>query len=203
MVDFVVTAVESRRPFIEYLRHHIPNLNVVWDQNQDPMETFMRAWGSHPENPTIFLQDDIILTKDFLIKVHEVISKHPEDVIQFFSMRKADIEIGTRWESGSSYIANLCYYLPKNVSGEVFDFGTTWKGRLFNGEYVATSGDYLVNDYLKKSKRKYLLHIPSLVEHAQVPSAIDSRRSKFRQSKTFVDPELYGLPEVTNFMDKK
>jgi len=195
VIDFIVTAVKEREPFVQYLQNHIPDLKVVWDKHKDPMETFMRAWGEYPDRASVRLQDDIILTKQFYYKVHDVIGQHPNDVIQFFSMRKADIETGSRWENGSNYLCNLCYYLPKGMSGDIFDYGSTWKGIVEN----PTADDLLMRDFLKENKAKYFLHVPSLVEHAQVVSAINPRRSKFRQSKTFANPELEKAPVVTNF----
>lgn len=194
-MDYIVTAVKERMPFILYLEKHIPNLQIVWDKKRDPMDTFMRAWGEHPDNASLRFQDDIILTKNFLNKAHNVIEKYPNDVIQFFSMRKADKEVGSRWESGGNWIGNLCHYLPKGMAGEIYEYGLTWKGLVDN----PTADDLLMRDYFKENKIKYFLNCPNFVDHAEVYSVIDRKRSKFRKSKTFDNPELEHFPLIKDF----
>lgn len=194
-MKYVVTAVKERLPFIMYLEKHIPDLQVVWDKHRDPMETFMRAWGEHPDGASLRFQDDIILTKNFLEKVHHVIDNNPNDVIQFFSMRKKDIDVGTRWESGGNWIGNLCHYLPDGMAGEIFDYGLNWSGI----EENPTADDLLMRDFFKHKKIKYLLHCPNLVDHAEVYSVIDRKRSKYRSSKTFVEPDFTHFPLIKDF----
>jgi hypothetical protein len=46
--------------------------------------------------------------------------------------------------------------------------------------------DLFVADYLKSRKLKYWIEIPCLVQHRQVVSVVDSRRSKYRQTSTFL-----------------
>jgi len=195
-MDYIVTAVKEREPFVNYLKYHIPELQVVWDKHKNPMETFMRAWGEHPNNASLRFQDDVILTKNFLEKVHSVINKYPNDVIQFFSMRKADIEVGSRWENGGNWIGNLCHYLPEGMPNEIYEFGLSWKGIAEN----PTADDLLMRDYFKANKIKYFLHCPSLVEHAQVYSVVDRKRSKFRNSKTFVEPDYKMFPIIEDYV---
>ena len=45
--------------------------------------------------------------------------------------------------------------------------------------------DLLIQDYLKLTKQKYYIHVPSLVDHRIYKSAIDPRRSTKRQSLTY------------------
>jgi hypothetical protein len=194
-IDYICTAVAERRPFVMYLEDHIPNLQVVWDKNKDPMETFTRAWKTYPDKPSLRLQDDLILCEGFLSKAHAVIQKHPNSVIQFFSMRTADIQTGTRWENGSNWIGNLCHYLPAGMAGEIYEFSKTWKRK----EEHPTADDLLMADYFKENKIKYLLHCPNLVDHAEVYSVINRSRSKYRKSKTFVNPEYKHFPLIKDF----
>ena len=188
--DIVCTAIKDRINFVKYLRHHIPELKVVWDKKRDPMETFMRAWKEYPDKPSLRLQDDIILTKNFLDKANNVINQYPNDVIQFFSMRKADLEVGSRWETGRTWLMNQCHYLPEGMAGRIYKYGLSWH-RLSE---APTADDLLMQDFFSENKIKYFLHCPSLVEHAEVYSAINRRRSRFRKSKTFTQPDYELFP---------
>jgi hypothetical protein len=190
VVDFIVTAVESRREYVEYMQKHIPNLIVVWDEKNDAMDTFMRAWGQYPDRASVRLQDDLCLTKNFVEKVMFYIKQYPNDVIKFFSRSKYDITKGTRWRLGSKWMMNQCYYLPKGTSGKIFDFANQWERM----EDHPNGDDELMAEFFQKNKIKHLNVCPSMVEHAEIVSAIDKRRARKRQSTTFVDPELDGFP---------
>jgi hypothetical protein len=118
-LKFIVTAVPARANFLDYLHRHIPDLIVVWDQGQGAMETFRRSWRLLPECPTVRLQDDVVLTVDFVAKCRMAISEHPNVPINFFSRSKYDSSRGSRWKPGGSWMMNQCYYLPPNSTRRV------------------------------------------------------------------------------------
>ena len=187
---YVLMAIEDRVSNVQYLQRHIPSVEVIWDKHRDTYETFFRSLEHSKYDPVIRLQDDVCLTRNFMAKAEAVIAERPDDVITFFSMSKFDIEIGSRYRPGSRWMANLCYYLPKNVAAEILVFSKTWS----KYDQHKHGDDQLMREYFQKVRRKHWVNIPSLVEHAQIVSAIDKRRSKFRQSKTFIEPELRGYP---------
>jgi hypothetical protein len=190
MTRVIVTAIRQRAPFVNYLGQHIPNLEVVWDKTSNAMNTFMTACRMANDDPVIRLEDDICLTEDFLFKAYSAISERPNDVIQFFSRSKHDLTEGSRYKAGSSFSMNQCNYLPASVSAGLIEYYKIWKRK----DEHPTGYDLLMADYFKDMKIKYWLHTPSLVDHAQVRSEIDPRRSRFRQSTTFVKPEYRGYP---------
>jgi hypothetical protein len=145
------------------------------------------------DDPVIRLQDDIILTKNFLAKAEAVIAEHPDDVIQFFSMRKDDLTFGSRWCPGSTYLMNQCFYLPAGVSRQLIDFywSPTW-ARYY--ETHPTADDSMMATMFQSQRRKYFLHVPSLVDHQKTRSVVNPRRSSSRQSLTFIDPEYENFP---------
>lgn len=186
----VITAVPAREPSVRYLTHHLPKATVVWEEGRGAMDTFRRAWATHGNEPRLCLQDDVILCTDFMKRAKEVISARPEAVIQFFSMRKADYE-GPRWDRGSRWLMNQCYYLPEGMAKKILDFSEIWP----DIDKHPTADDMVMAAYFKSERISYFNQIPNLVDHAPVQSAIDSRRSKKRQSLTFTDPELTAYPK--------
>ena len=68
----------------------IPDLIVVEDIGKGAMDTFMRSMQATNE-ARVHLEDDVILTSNFKEKIELEIEKRPNEVIQFFSMRKADL----------------------------------------------------------------------------------------------------------------
>jgi|14BtaG_2_1085337.scaffolds.fasta_scaffold13413_3 GR25 family glycosyltransferase involved in LPS biosynthesis len=181
-MKILVTAIKSRKEYVDEMSKQIPQLEIIWDKYNDCMETFNRAWTSFGEESRIIFQDDILLTENFMDKAIKVINQHSDKVITFFSLKKDDDKSGSRLMDGRTYCMNQCYYLPEGYGKAIHEYGKTWKRKAEH----PTADDYLMADFLTDHKLKYLISVPSLVQHREVVSVIDSRRSKKRQSKTFI-----------------
>lgn len=183
-MKIIVKAVKEREPYVNIIKQEIPEVIVVWDKKKDAMDTYLRALETAKDEATIQLEDDIELTTSFTKKATAIISevkkKHGDIAIQFFSMRKADIEIGSRLENGSSYLMAQATYLPPGMAKDFLQ----WTNDIDLEKY-GNGVDELFRDYLKSNKLKYWIAVPSLVQHRKIKSAIDPRRSSARQSKTF------------------
>jgi hypothetical protein len=180
----IIRAVPERAEFIEYLKNHLPDAEWCMDKKRDAMDTFVRAMEMAGDDACLHMEEDIILTERFLAKVSVAVANHPDKVIQFFSMRKADCTLGSRYDS--SFIMGQCFYLPAGYSALIADYKQYWPDL----KEHPTGVDMMVNDFLRVRKEKYWIHVPSLVEHRVTKSMIDPRRSSKRQSKTFVEPLL-------------
>lgn len=143
---------------------------------------FIRAMTMAEGDACLHLEDDIILCRDFIDNVNRVVEYRPGTVIQFFSRRSADIDIGSRYESGRTFLGALCFFLPCGMSRDLLNHWPAWKDKDKHFDAV----DLFVADYLKSQKLKYWIEIPCLVQHRQVVSVVDSRRSKYRQTSTFL-----------------
>ena len=176
----------GREEYAEYLQQRIPNLITIKDVSKDPGGCFSRALKAAGGEPCVHLEDDIILTKGFVDKISMVIASRPEMVCQFFSMRKADLEVGSRVVSGANFLAAVCFYLPADMSRGVYNFLPNWE----RWDEHPTGLDLAVADYFKINKIKYYINIPNLVDHRVGKSVIDPRRSSKRVSKTFKEADL-------------
>lgn len=183
-MKYIMRTCDGREDFASYVQKHIPNLITIKDDGQGPMKCFERALEEAGDDSAVHLEDDVILTKNFTDKLEKIVSSRPQMVCQFFSMRKADLEIGSRVENGSSFISALCFYLPAGMSRDLKKFFITWD-RI---KEHPTGLDLTPADFMKKHKMKYYIHIPNLVDHRIGKSKIDPRRSSKRISKTFLDP---------------
>jgi hypothetical protein len=192
MTRVMVTAVFARMPYVEYLQSHIPDLEIVWDKERNAMETFLRATRLSGDDPIIRLEEDICLTVGWREKIEALIAARPDEVIQCFSRSKYDPSLGSRYKAGSSYIYNVCNYLPAGVSSGIVKHYETWADK----EKYPTGNDYLIADYLRANHLQYWLEVPSLVNHAVTISQINRKRARSRQSTTFINPELTNFPEV-------
>lgn len=187
---FILTAIKSRMPNVRYLVRKIPNLVVVWDEIGLASDTFRRAWRIHQDEPTVRIQDDIVLTKNFMSKILDVINERPTDCITFFSRSKYDRTIGSRYRPGRTWMMNQCYYLPPGAAARLSAFSDAWP------KWAANPGgdDLCMQEWMGSEGLQFWNHCPSLVEHLSTVSTIDPRRSRFRQSTTFIDPDLDGAP---------
>lgn len=177
-MKFVVRNAGERS--VEHLKQEIPELIVIRN-GINAMEAFVDALDAVGDDAAVHLEDDIELCNDFYEKIQKIISEHPDEVIQFFSMRKEDLTVGTRMITGSRFLMGQCFYLPKGMSKKILAYKYTWK-RI---KEHPTGLDTMVADYLKDNKLSYLNIVPNLVDHLPVKSLINPRRSSKRQSFTF------------------
>ena len=180
-MKYIMRTCTGREEYASYVKSQLPTLIEMKDEMFDPMKNFTNALEAAGEDEAIHLEDDAILTSNFVEKSNAVIKQNPNIVIQFFSMRKADLTIGTRIENGSTFLAAVCFYLPKKISKGLRAYFPNWE-RL---EEHPTGLDLTVADYLKKTKQKYMIYCPNLADHRIGKSIIDSRRSSKRVSLTF------------------
>ena len=146
------------------------------------MTTFLAAMRQAGQDAAVHMEEDILITQNFYQKLLAEIAKRPNEVIQFFSMREADLIIGSRYDN--SYMMNQCVYFPAGFSALLLDYYHVWDKKVQH----PTGTDIMINDFLRSRKEKYWIHVPSLVEHRIAQSRINPRRSSKRQSKTFKDP---------------
>ncbi len=167
---------------MDYLRRKLPGMEEVPDQDRDAYTNYVRTLERQGSDPAIHIEDDIILTREFVRKVHTVIGQHQDRVIQFFSIRKSDLAKGSRFDR--AYMMNQCHYIPANYGPEIVRFSALWAQ-----QHPGDNGcDTMLRDFLKSRHEPYWLHVPSLVQHRDAKSRLGPRSTK-RQSPTFTDPD--------------
>lgn len=192
MVKIIIRGVPDRQEYIDYLNRVLPEaewcidnrFNVEPDRRVRHMKNFIDALMMASDIPCVHMEEDVIITNDFINKLNFTINQRPNELIQFFSMRGDDIKKGSRYDN--NYIMNQCFYLPAGYGKQIAEYYKSW-GKL---EELPSGSDLMINDWLKSRKEKYWIHVPSLVEHRVTMSMIDKRRPRKRQSKTFIDPIL-------------
>ena len=173
--------VPEREKWVPETMAQIPHLEIVRDLTRNSRDTFLRAMLEIGDDGAVQIEDDVILTSNFLAKIEPEIAKRPRMLQQFFSLRKKDAELGSRLMPGRTYLMLQCTYFPPGYASGIYDFYPRWQKRMLNRH----DADPLVRDFLIDRKAQYWLHVPSLVQHRIARSAIDKRRSSKRQSITF------------------
>jgi len=182
---YILCTCAGREHYVDYIKKQIPSVEICLDDRGGAMGNFVKSLEMAGDDAVVNIEDDILITKNFEAKAMAVIEKKPSAVIQFFSMRKADKTIGSRWDLGGSYLMAQCTYLPPKISRGLLAYSKKYD-RI---DHKSHPLDSMVADYLRVTKQKYWIHCPSLVDHRVGVSMIDSRRAKTnRQSFTFEDP---------------
>lgn len=156
-------------------------LEIARDRKHDAMDTFKLSLEMAGDDPCVHLEDDIILCNDFVRRVEAEIAKRPNDVIQFFSMRKDDLTVGSRYIRGGAFCMNQCYYIPPGMGTKLLAYMDVWD----RYDEHPTGYDILMADFFKLNGIKYWNVCPNLVDHKVAKSRINARRSSKRQSFTF------------------
>jgi hypothetical protein len=178
---YIIRAIDEREHFLPEIIEQIPHLEIVHDLSRNAMDTFLRALMHANGDPAVHLEDDSKLTSDFLAKIEPAIAVRPDRVVQFFSLRKGDEKAGSRWMPGRSFLMGQCFYLPPGYARALGQYYVRWPRRREH----PTGLDTMIADWLGDRQERYWLHVPSLVQHRDTPSAINPRRSSKRQSVTF------------------
>jgi hypothetical protein len=151
---------------------------IVWDEHHQAFQTWRKVMETIGEQAAIVLEDDVTLVEGWRDKIEVVVADHPESLIQFFTLGDR-AESG--WESGSTFMMNQCYYLPKGMASALLEYSDTWTPE----RHKSGSGwdyDYLMADWLADNRMRYWRSLPSLVQHEAWTSAIDPRRRRNRQA---------------------
>lgn len=157
---------------------------IVWDQKKNAMDTWRLVMAAAGDDAVIVLEDDVELAENWRERIEAAIAERPLQVIQFFSMRGADLTVGSRYEPGRTFLMNQCYYLPEGYARQLLEFADGWEERTSKHPW---GYDIAMATWLQGRKEKYWLHVPSLVQHEPWESQIDTRRPRRRQSATFGD----------------
>lgn len=185
VASVVIRTCDGREQYLAYLVQRIPDAVVVQDKTRNAMDTFRDALFVVGDGCAVHMEDDVILTQGFVDKLVNGIGDGKR-VVQFFSIRKSDLKLGTRIEPGRTFLMGQCFYLPCGMSAEILEYSHSWHGL----EKHPTGLDTMVGDFLKERKLRYVMYVPSLVQHRNCRSAIDHRRSSSRQSPTFGHPDV-------------
>lgn len=177
---YVIRAVREREPFVKEILKQIPDAFVYYDDVfHDAMKSYLYVCEHIiAGQPAVLLEDDVVLTSNFKDKIEAVIVQHPDTLINFFSLSKKYLK--PHWKKGREYCMNQCEYFPVGFSLKVVEAYEHWGLK----EKEPTAYDFLVG-YAWGSNKPYLVWCPSLVQHREVKSIINPRRSSKRQSITF------------------
>lgn len=162
---------------------------VVWAESGHAITDWRRMLARIGDGSAVCLEDDVRLAPRWRERVQAAVAEHGDTVIQFFSLRRADLLHGSRYLPGRTYLMNQCYYLPPGAAAALHGFAAHW-----DAEYPQhpTGMDTAIGRWLAATGQRYWLHVPSLVQHENWTSTIHPRRPRTRRSPTFEEAVADG-----------
>lgn len=184
----VIQATYRRLPMVNYLLHHLPHAQVIYDEQRDYKGTFLRCLEANDAGH-FHLEDDCTLGEG-LKNIDDYLGDY---MVQCFSRVKDDPIKGTRWLPGRAWMYNVCFWIPAGMSADIAEYAEKWTGWAEH----ESGFDTVIAAYLSETKRRFLNVVPALVQHTPIPSTLGAR-SKARQSKLFTAPILdrHPFPEL-------
>lgn len=180
-MKIIMRTCQGRERYVDYLVNTVPGIIVAHDRIHDAVDTFALAMEIAGEEEALHIEDDIVVPNDFLQLVESILLEHGKDKIiqMYWSGEKKPTEL----RLGSSFSAALCFYMPAGYSKELLEYYRQgWRRKDTPGQAL----DWMMADWLQDTKRKYVHLGYSIVQHREGKSAIDSRRSSKRKSKSFM-----------------
>jgi hypothetical protein len=173
----IIQKVESRN--IDNILEQIPNAIVHTDKTGNATLGFIHSLELGGDSDVLKLEDDIDLCDDFLNKVNEAIALYPNRVLTFFTLKNIN---ETTELNGRTFCSSCAMFIPNKFVKGIIEFHKKGWNRIVEHP---TGYDLMFGDYLSSIKEKYIIWNPSLIQHKQIVSVINPRRSKYRQAKNF------------------
>lgn len=179
-------AMPEREDMVEYVRLHVPHLEVVWEDGKGAWSTWSRALALGGADEHVHLEDDVTLCKDFLERIEEF-SGAPY-LVQLFN--RSGTHTGAR--PGSTFVYTCGFYLPAKWGGALANYAVGWTRPYHKTGTPRNQYDYMLADFMAERKLSYLQPDPPLVQHTPLPSTLKHHGD--RSSPRFVHAELRGHP---------
>jgi GR25 family glycosyltransferase involved in LPS biosynthesis len=158
-----------------------------------PLRTAKRAWAAVGSDVThhLVLQDDVVLSTDFLTHLPAIVARLPEHGIALYvnrgSLRNAYLArrsaaVGSPWSrlSGFEYLPTLGFLLPAQHARQLAAFLATYPDEF-------RDDDEIVALFCRTQEIPVVASVPNLIEHGNHPSIAGNGEHGERRSVVFAD----------------
>lgn len=150
------------------------------DTERKPIKSFIDQLKYISDEDAVFLEDDVILCKNFKDRVEEVIKQYPNCIINFFDDPYRYYLTETR--PGIRFRQNQCTYYPKGIARQVAEkMEEIWPKYPKEKQY-----DFLQSYAMDELGMSYVSYRPCLVQHKHMESIINPNLG-LRSTLYFID----------------
>lgn len=180
-----------------YLEKLLPNCMIYNDvKHIGAINSFLSVLSDVDED-AVYVQDDMLLCKDFMAKAEEYIKKYPYAVIVFsnFTHDKECRNVTKEgWYKAEKAGWLLCTYIPKGIKnaflrwwnkGEWKKYGGAWRQVWIARQY----DDVFFQCFLQKHNLDVFVTVPNLAGHPKNQSVIDDRPPKITPNFDYENAE--------------
>lgn len=193
-MKYVIRKVPERNT--EYLERLLPDAEIYCDDKHiGALESFIDVLRK-TEGDAVYVQDDMLLCKDFIKRTREVIEKYPYAVIVFsnFTHDASSKDVVKQgWYNAKKGCWLLCTYIPegiKNAFLKWWDNGE-WKSIGRCKQWVSRQyDDAFFSRFLLQNDLDVFVTVPNLAGHPKNKSVIDSRAPKTTPNFDFDNMEV-------------
>ncbi len=201
-MKYVIRKVPERNT--EYLEKLLPEAVVVNDVNYNGAIWSLLKAIEQANDDAIYIQDDMLLSKDFVKSANKYIKKYPHSVIVFSYVKTYKFKILEEgFYNGVAETFLLCTYIPKDIAQSFRKF-MLMEGykKLPRYEFYQSiqADDTFFAMYLNKIlKEKVFVTYPNLAGHGRQDSVINPQGRGLRLSPAFDYSDFFEVKsEVRN-----
>lgn len=175
----------SRAEYIPYLKEHLGDVPVAWDEKQDIWDTCRRAWLLHdPEADFHFvIQDDAIIGRDFHERLQKLVQNGDFVYNLYIGRPRFKAHILKIKERGGDRM------IRSNIHHEIaLGFPTKYiKEMVEHCDNAGATSDRFINGYVNKKKLKVFFPLPSLINHRNTPSLHNLNKGGYEAVATWFE----------------
>ena len=153
----------------------------LYDYEHKPVKSFIEQMRIISKTNSLFMEDDIILCKDFEKKVAEVIKQYPNKIINFFFQPLAYLFSGE--VEGKKFLYNQCVYYPRGIAKKIADE----MERLVEEGIKWTQYDEIQAVAMNNLGLNFINYRPCLVQHIGKQSLLGNKWLADAKTIYFID----------------
>ena len=140
---------------------------LLIDKDHKPVDSFIKQLELISNEDSVLLEDDLELCKNFKEEIEKIISEHPNDIINFYTVPNKYFKS----EYSNVFVYNQCTYYPKGIGKIVANEMTNVRQK-----YKESAYDTLENKALRNLNILVYNYRPCLVQHLDQFSLITRSR---------------------------
>ncbi len=138
---------------------------LLIDKEHKPIDSFINQLKQINDYDSIFLEDDVILCKNFKEEIEKVVKEHKNEIINFYT--KPTVFFSSHYSQ--HFVYNQCTYYPKGSSKKIaIQMENEWDLAKSITDY-----DVLENRAIHSLKMYLFSYRPCLVQHKDIHSLIN------------------------------
>lgn len=191
-MKYVIRKVPERDT--SYLERLLPNAEIYNDVDHiGALYSFLDVLKK-TDDDALYIQDDMLLCKNFETKAQKIINERPNDVIVFsnFTIDKSSKEVTTQgyWSARKGGWL-LCTYIPHEIAQGFLLWWSLGKYQKYDKRWITRQYDdaYFCR-FLEEIKKEVFVIIPNLAGHPKNHSVIDGRPPKTTTNFNFDEMEV-------------